>query len=394
MPAAARVASPVAGPPEHDQQRAFAHVQNLAGNIGARLSGTAGEAAALDYIAEQFRSAGYHTESLPFTFTGNVFTPAYVELPDTTIEGIALIGSPSGTVAGPLVDVGLGDVEGIAGRDLTGRIAVADRGVIRFGDKFDNVRAAGAAGLIVVNTAPGLFIGVLGRVVESPAAGVSRTDAPALDAAAAGGTTVTLTVPAGTPGRGTNVFARSAPDATCEILIGGHLDTVPGVPGANDNASGVANVLELARAFAAEGQTDGLCFAAFSGEESGLHGSQALVRVLRERNNLPRAMVNLDVTGAGDGIELIGSDGPVTTALQAADRLEIATRRSQLPENTGSDHQSFAEAGVPVVYFTSGDFGAIHTPNDTVSRIEPELLDRVGDLTKATIEELRSQSTN
>jgi Zn-dependent M28 family amino/carboxypeptidase len=283
----------------------------------------------------------------------------------------------------------VGDQAGIAGQDLTGKVAVADRGSVRFGDKLDNVRAAGAAALVVVNNAPGSFSGVLGKIVEIPAVGVRQDAGDRVRDAARAGLALTVTVPAGTGGQGANVIARPRPEARCDILVGGHYDTVPAAPGANDNASGTANVIELARAFAAAGPRDGLCFAAFSGEESGLHGSRALAERLQSDGALPRYMVNLDVTGGGTGIEVIGSPEPSRVALDAAGRLNIPAGATRLPENFGSDHQSFERLGVPVVYLSSGDFSAMHTPDDTADRIDPATLDRIGDLAFATIEALQ-----
>ena len=175
------------------------------------------------------------------------------------------------------------------------------------------------------------------------------------------------------------------PGERCEVIVGGHHDTVPGAPGANDNASGTATVLELARAFAADGLDPGLCFATFGAEESGLHGSQALAARLQHEGTLPRLMVNLDVTGIGTSVQVIGSPQPAQRALELARQLGIPAERDELPANAGSDHASFARLGVPVVFFTSGDFQGIHSPADVAERVDPAELDRVGDLAYATI---------
>src|SRR3954447_16298795 len=57
-------------------------------------------------------------------------------------------------------------------------------------------------------------------------------------------------------------------------LVGGHYDSIPGTPGADDNASGVAALLAAASAL---GPLEGVCYIAFDGEETGLVGSRALV---------------------------------------------------------------------------------------------------------------------
>ncbi len=172
------------------------------------------------------------------------------------------------------------------------------------------------------------------------------------------------------------------------MLVGGHFDTVPSAPGANDNASGVANTLELARALAADGLDEGLCFAAFGAEESGLNGSKALVADLKSRGALPAYMVNLDVTGIGGRVEVIGTGPASQVALRLAKEAGIEAVPSRLPPNSGSDHQSFADAGVETVYFTSGDFSTIHSPEDVAAAIDQAMLDRIGDSALLTVRAL------
>jgi hypothetical protein len=103
---------------------------------------------------------------------------------------------------------------------------------------------------------------------------------------------------------------------------------------------------------------------------------------------LPRFMVNIDVAGIGDGVAVTASTGLGQRVLEFADELDIEARLSELPANTGSDHASFRELGVQVVFIWSdGDF-AIHTPDDTFATIEVEELERVGDLNQKVIEDL------
>ncbi len=187
------------------------------------------------------------------------------------------------------------------------------------------------------------------------------------------------------------MLARSASGGACDVLVGGHFDTVPNAPGANDNASGTANVIELARAMAADGLDSGVCFAAFSAEESGLFGSDAMLQRLSAENHSPRVMVNLDVTGIGTGVDLVGDRKTVTAALDVAARLNIKAVRSELPANSGSDHQTFQTAGIPAIWFFSGEFGTIHSSGDVAADIDVAELDRVGDLAYTVIADLVRQ---
>lgn len=378
------------GPAAHDAARALAHLEALA--KAPRVSGTGGEAAAARYIAEAFAAVGYDAEVRAFTFEGDRFRAGSVTLNGTDVEALTMAGSPGGEVSAPSAYVGLADAEGIAGKDLAGRVAVADRGGLNFGVKYENVRAAGAVGLVVVNNVAGPFSGNLAQGADFPVVAVSQEDGVAVRAAATRGLELAIAAP---PTIGAtvalNVVAAPPGDGRCEILVGGHFDSVPAAPGANDNASGTANVLELARAAAADGLDSGLCFAAFGAEESGLYGSAALAAGLAAEGALPRYMLNLDVTGIGDDVEVIGTSGLARRAIEAARAAGIAAAPSTLPSNSGSDHMSFDAVGVETVFFTSGEFAAIHTPDDVAAAVDPGMLDRSGDAAYALLRELLAE---
>jgi Zn-dependent M28 family amino/carboxypeptidase len=385
--APATVPGRATGPAGHDAALAFEHVEALAHE--PRVAGTPAELRAVEYLEARLASYGYAVERMPFTFENDPFRVGEVRLGPAAIEALTMAGSPGGSVEAPSVYVALADEAGIAGRDLSGRIAVADRGVLSFGAKYQNVAAAGAVGLIIVNSQPGPFSGNLARGAGFPVVSVSREDGEALHDAARRGETVAIHAPSPVgPTPAYNVIAGPPGSAACAIVVGGHFDTVPGAPGANDNASGTANVLELARSFALDGPRPGLCFALFGAEESGLHGSKALVERLRAENALPRYMVNLDVTGVGRRVEVVGDTPAAARAIELATANGIEAVRSQLPPNLGSDHLSFAAAGVEVVFFTSGDFSNIHSPQDVIAAIDLRILDAVGDVAYLLIENL------
>jgi Zn-dependent M28 family amino/carboxypeptidase len=357
-----------------------------------RVSGTEGEGVAATYIAGQLRSYGYSTEVMQFEFDGDRFRAGTVTAEGQSYEALTLAGSPGGKLSAGGAYVGLADVPGIGGQDLTGKIAVADRGTLNFIDKYQNVKAAGAVGLIVVNNKPGPFSGNLTTLSTIPVVAVSQEEGAAVLTAARAGKTVGIDAPP-TVGltRALNVIASKSDGQDCRVLVGGHFDTVPGAPGANDNASGAATVIELARAFAADGLDDGLCFALFGAEESGLYGSKALVERFKTQGKLPAYMVNLDVTGIGDDVEVIGPGDLVQRAIDLAKNTGVTAVASQLPANSGSDHQSFSDAGVPTVFFTSGDFATIHTPQDVFSDIQASELEAVGEAAYATTRSLLAE---
>lgn len=374
----------------HDGSLALEHVTELAGEIGPRVAGTDGEDAAATYIAGYLTSLGYEVERMAFAFESERFRPADVESDGREVAATMLAGSGAGTVSGRAVHVGLGEAVDTQGIDLRGAVAITDRGGIRFAEKYENARAGGAVALIVINNEPGSFIGDLGVDAEMPVLGVAPEDAGPLLAATADGADVTVSATSGAV-EALNVVARAPGTAICRLVVGGHYDTVPGAPGANDNASGTANVLELARSFAADGLDEGLCFVAFGAEESGLNGSEALVAEWEANGELPLYMVNLDVTGIGDSVELIAGGMIADRALGLIEQAGIPVELSRVAAGSSSDHASFEAAGVPTVYLTSGGFTTIHTPGDVVADIDGVELDRVGDAAYVVIADLLAE---
>lgn len=375
------------GPAEHDGARALEHARVLSAE--PRVAGTPAELRAAEYIAQQFQSYGYLAEIREFDFDGDRFRAGEVTVDGQTIESLNMAGSPGGQVEAASAYIGLADPTGIAGQDLTGKIAVADRGDLNFSVKYQNARDAGAIGMVIVNNQPGLYSGNLTLAADFPVVSVSLEEGQAIIAAARAGSVISLTTPP-TVGltRAMNVVARASETTQCTIVVGGHFDSVPAAPGANDNASGTANVLEIARASAVDGLDEGVCFVAFGAEESGLYGSKAFVAELAASGFVPTYMINLDVTGIGNGVEVIGESALADRAYALVQAAGIPVEPSVLPANSGSDHQSFAEAGVEVVFFTSGNFATIHSPEDVFEELDEEVLDLIGDAAYLTLNDL------
>lgn len=378
------------GGAEVSGERALEHLRYIATEIGPRTGGSSREVEVAEYVADTLRSYGYEAEVQSFEFEGNRFPNGRIETPELTIDGIAMTGSIARETSGPLVYAGLGSTEEMQGLDLEGAIVVTDRGVVTFGDRYRNALEAGAAGLIVINNVPGPLVNAtLGVDSVFPVVGVSAEQGLPLVEAGADGVMATVRSE-GTISESVNVLAR-VNGTRCEILVGGHHDSVPGTEGANDNASGVSLVLEIARAMAADGLDEGLCFATFGAEESGLFGSRHMAAQLRESGDEPAVMVNLDVTGRGLPVEAIGDADLIGLALEVGEGLGIETIPSNLPANAGSDHMSFSQQGARVLFFASGDYSGIHTPQDTFDRIELETLGSVLQVAHASVRELYLQ---
>ena len=164
-------------------------------------------------------------------------------------------------------------------------------------------------------------------------------------------------------------------------------------PGADDNASGTAAVLELARAFAAAGGTPRtLVFALFSGEEMGLLGSGAYVRQPPLPLERTVAMVNLDMIGRlqDDRLYVSGiasGQGLESVVAAAAAELGLHVELGRSPY-APSDQISFYDHGVPVLFFHTGAHEDYHRPTDTWDRINADGLARVTALAERIIDRL------
>ncbi|MGH3506416.1 MAG: M28 family metallopeptidase [Nocardioidaceae bacterium] len=209
-----------------------------------------------------------------------------------------------------------------------------------------------------------------------------------------------LRVPAGTSwgvdvpaGRTWNVIA-TPPDFDPSQrfrIVGAHLDTVPQAPGAEDNASGVAMVLELARLAAAHEPRIPVVFVAFGAEEprgegDALHhfGSRAMVaRFSPEWRGNVRAMVSLDRVGVGaDGVVPVSSGGLETPSVRGA-LMRTASElgiRVDAQLNQSSDHWSFDKAGFRAARVGSTPYAEYHSAADAPRVVEEAQLQRVGRL--------------
>ena len=172
------------------------------------------------------------------------------------------------------------------------------------------------------------------------------------------------------------------------VVVGAHLDTVPVAPGAEDNASGIAVMLQLAAMISQQPAGLPVQFIAFGAEEprgsgDALHhfGSRQHVSSLkRSERRAIQAMVALDRVGVR------ASYVPVCTANgqgnRVRDALRAAARRADIPTRTctnfTSDHWSYAKAGVPAVRLGSIPYPGYHSRGDVPSVVDRRQLDRVG----------------
>jgi len=158
-------------------------------------------------------------------------------------------------------------------------------------------------------------------------------------------------------------------------------------PGADDNASGVAVLLELARALAGKPQPRSVVFVAFTGEESGRLGSRHYIEsATRYPVDGMIAMVNLDSVGRLGARPLLalgsGTAQEWVHILRGAGYV-TGVQVTALADDIGSsDQTSFIEAGVPAVQLFSGVHEDFHRPGDTADKIDAAGLEKTAQVLK------------
>lgn len=171
-------------------------------------------------------------------------------------------------------------------------------------------------------------------------------------------------------------------------IICGHYDAISerpseAAPGAEDNATGAAGVLELARVFSAARKNASLVFVAFSGEEQGLVGSKAFVRSLdSSTRSRIKGVLNMDMIG-------YSKDDSEDVLLESSSRFKslvdhFAAAASLIDglnyfityNPYGSDHMPFIDAGIPAILTIDNDWGdypSYHRTSDTIDKVSRDM---------------------
>jgi Zn-dependent M28 family amino/carboxypeptidase len=351
-------------------------------NGGTRAAGTPGYSESVAHVIRQLRAAGLRPRQKDFTFQyfretrPTVFervSPGHEQYARNR-DFLTMRYSGGGKVTAAVVPVGGsgGCADSDFGSFPNGAIALMKRGGCAFSEKAGAAQAAGASAALIANdgltgrTAP-LSATIFGLNARIPVLVISSdVGAQLTQLAQAGVVRVHLDLSVKTTrARAANVVADLPGRRPGVILLGAHLDSVANGPGINDNGSGTAAVLEIARQARRlhVRPKHGLRFAFWGGEELGLLGSRSYAQSLsrRERSRI-LGVINLDMIGSPnyDRIVYDGADGPSgSQKIEDAFRAYFAARHLPVEQESlggSSDHASFADFGIPVGgLFTGAD---------------------------------------
>ncbi len=216
-----------------------------------------------------------------------------------------------------------------------------------------------------------------------------------------------------------NVIGTHPPLSPFPLIIAAHYDTVRGSPGADDNASALAVMLEVARCLRDVPLSREVRFIAFCLEEEDLLGSLAYVSWLRESRQEVSGAIVLECVGyaksdegsqrippgvpvavpsSGDFLAIVGNSASVwlATAVEGAAKERIPDLKTVtltvpgdgelLPDTRRSDHAAFWHHGYPAVMLTdTANFRNphYHQPTDTLDTLNPEFMEKVAHVVTA-----------
>lgn len=361
-----------------------AFVEHADANAGNRAAGTPGHEASAAYVEQTLVAAGYDVEVQPFElerFSINAEPVLEQTAPQPVVFPASAFAvaeySGAGDVTAPLTPVDLqlgpgnattsGCEPGDFGPFPAGNIALIQRGGCTFAAKVQNAQAAGASGVVLFNQGSdgsnqGLFGGTLGAGAGIDIPVVFATYDTGETLAGTNGAVVHLVVDATVEVVETHNVIVDTPwgDPNDLIMYGAHLDSVPAGPGINDNGTGSAALLEVAKAVADCSLRRRIRFAWWGAEEVGLLGSNHYVEELSpEERATHRFYLNFDMIGSPNYARLI-YDGDGSAFDNAgpgnSDELEalFIDYFASLGLPTGaaafdlrSDYAAFVMAGIP-----------------------------------------------
>jgi hypothetical protein len=385
---------------------ASAFLQRLTDEVGGRVTGSAETKAASELILAELKKAGYANarfEEFPLEArwtrgpaSGRIVAPIARSL---TVGSYAWVPGLTGETEAPLLDLGSassGVLPGSIARYHGAFVLVdpqksdADPSFVQRAALAKSLAAAGAAAMLIPSDKPGrmVYTSAFGFYPGGPlpVISVAKEDAALLRRLLAKGPVKLALDVRNTfdksAYRERNVIADLAGREAGEIvLIGAHYDSWDVAQGADDDGSGVAAVLEVARILRSLGVTPRrtIRFAFFSGEEEATLGSRAYVAAHEKELDSHRAVLVMD-SGAGTpkGVELHGrTDLEESVKPLLAPLAAFGATSTTLEATFDRDHGPFMVVGVPALtlWVEPGDYDdRHHTVIDTFERVDPQKL--------------------
>ena len=285
----------------------------------------------------------------------------------------------------PIVDVGFGTEEDFRKPGIKGKIALVSSGTkpgqkpLHRSRKYGFAVEAGAVGFLLYSEKPGGIIPMGAvrldpQIGSIPAIGVSYEDAMHIRGRRSLVSVEISTTSSGKEVTSCNGIGLRRGKKSEEIVVCGHMDGWFS-PGAFDNGSGIAMLMDLARLLEPYDLVRSLRFITFGSEELGLHGSKSYTATREDLSQIA-CVLNLDCPAVRGGeLTITTNENPRLFAFfeDLSSQLHVDV---ELKSETTlySDHYPFTEAGVPAAQFLSRGSAYIfsHTEYDTLDKMSPD----------------------
>lgn len=384
------------------RKRLKKHVIFLSDQIGPRIVGSKSSALACKYIVSQLEEIVPKENIITENFDVHRYETLsskmeiFIRGEDTKYNipcfpGLYSISTYKQGMKGELKYVGWGRLNEFTTEDFNGKIVLARLGRERAAQIVQNATKVGASGVIWVSTRPGLGI-FYGR------SGFPLSSIPVVSIPFENGmdiihkleknkcwTTINIQNRI-CLNKGTNITVKIGEKTTDIIGLIAHYDTKPKVPGAADNASGVAACIEIARELAKSGSASTLQIIFTDAEEYGLQGSLGYIERHKEKIHKFKCVIVVGCLDGSSPLLVTKKDGKFLTPKWLLKRLHNFFQSHEIKIKTKeyshklplgiSDHMPFLKAGIPATLLCCSwhNMRYYHTKHDTYDKIDYDFL--------------------
>lgn len=337
----------------------------LCDDFGGRLTGSAGNRAAVDRLAAELKALGLQPEIVPFTMPGWERGADQVELlaPLARPLRVAALAytQPHAAFEAGVVDIGAGRAEDYPA-DVRGKVVLLDPSSAASTRDFSNLAAErGAKGILFINREGGGQLlartgSFIGEPLKLPVYSLAQEEGRWLQRLLKRGEAVRVRMETRSRCRDVetaNLVVRLKGKSPERIVVGAHVDSWDLGQGALDNGLGTAQLFALASALRGRELARTVELHWFNGEEQGLWGSRHAAAHLGDAPVV--AMINLDMVGVPIAVNALGDESLVP----ALERWNAARGDAKLPKGVeninwfGSDHTPWQLAGVRTITFNA-----------------------------------------
>lgn len=382
---------------ELDARRMYKYVTDLA-SFGPRNPGAPGDGESLRYLQRFAADNGLQAKTLSCRAMGFNPIAASIDILSHTrpsIECLPQDGScstPDGGIVAEVVYTGCGHDADYDGKDVRGKIVIEDIWGLHMLQKIEIAEKHGAVGCIFVHGHPGGKRSAWGlgvRPSPMPVVCVSREDGMWMRENAPNGLRIRLVCKTENPTVECHHLLYKVPGTSPRagtVVLMGHRDTTHVSPGANDNASGMAVMMELACAFRKHPLPMDLVALFTTAEEGGGLGISLVAKQLIADWTPPVYVINLDMLSVGSRLLVVQGDQELRTSprinrvlMETAHSLGYYLGEYEIPMGL-ADAGPLMRHGIEATWLFMPDDPWFHTSDDVIDHVDPNDLKAAADI--------------